>query len=660
MKLSVSAAGFGHNRERRLVFQHTPGPEQFGSQESLPPMERGNIQQYFLHMLTAVSRLFNSSSFHSMYGQWGQTGMQNHLDTFMASQGYPAMGPMPGMYPGRYPTRRGRFPGTPRIRTPRTGSGTPERLPSSGVLHSIEIRDETPRFGVRITTGSTNTDIIINTADLSVTPPNGNDLLRTNGIRVVYFPVGGRNAFRVEFTRPGNYGVGRLTGATMNWSVITLASSPRPGTGTPEVSPLPDVVPVADTPPAGVTFETLPNGLRRPKFEGASSTWRNNVVNVAETLNTPSNIEAVLTIRPPLREELRRYLGTHDGITFSQNATAPAGQEFSFTMPGGQKWFVTERAIIARERARPFNPSDCVLVLRNETDELMQRPVDLRTVFPSGTAFSVEQLRTAIREASERRRNEASDPARVASFDLPRDRQVGYVGICDTDGLDMQHISHFPAILNGHGYNVVTTGRWATAINRENPIGVIRGQVALMHGKGVKDFVIDMYPHGTSSYMSFSNGQRIHPADIRALVNAFPDSKFLIRTNSCYAGGLEGMNLQDAFSGDDDLSRRLTIVYQTTNRTPNRVSRASGEGSYISAYDAILIQYMKDNPGCTLGAAMRHADLQVKRITPGADAGVIRSGRTGDVRTVLRDENDRRRDRRDIRDDDRSPPEGMA
>lgn len=158
--------------------------------------------------------------------------------------------------------------------------------------------------------------------------------------------------------------------------------------------------------------------------------------------------------------------------------------------------------------------------------------------------------------------NEKADEAKVATFDLPRDRPIGYLAFSGmaseeerekfSHHFELQHAT--PELLKNCGYDIVCASNSQRVIDlNDTPLTVMRAHIKQLHDAGIRDFYLDLDMHGAPigsfpKYNGLLGTSWIAPSDMRQLVADFGDSNFTINSTSCFGGGLIDMmrNFKDA------------------------------------------------------------------------------------------------------------------
>lgn len=204
--------------------------------------------------------------------------------------------------------------------------------------------------------------------------------------------------------------------------------------------------------------------------------------------------------------------------------------------------------------------------------------------------------------------NEKADEAKVAKFDLPRDRPIGYLGFNGMASKEEQekfdhhtHLLHaVPELLKNCGYNIVCASNSQRVIDlKDTPLTVMRAHIKQLHDAGIRDFYLDLDMHGATigsfpKYDGLLGTSWIAPSDMRQLVADFGDSNFTINSTSCFGGGLIDMmrNFKDAPGAQPGRvnvfvhtkENQLTYEYYSFLMVPELQKMARGEPDAAKTY----------------------------------------------------------------------------
>ncbi len=381
----------------------------------------------------------------------------------------------------------------------------------------------------------------------------------------------------------------------------------------------------------------LPQGLQFLVYGTTAEAWVKSRIEFVRALQDPNGWRGGLAfvMLEQIEKNIRTFVGqSGQGLQFIEQTMTSTeqlqrpGQKFAFVR-GTEKWFLTEA---------PVRTNSNMLVIRKESDPLTQVSFPMNAVFTAGTVRFSEVTRL-MGIAEERRKSEQADAAGMRDFDLPRNRPVAYLGFYPTsDPTERSQIESFGPFLRSRGYPMVGDGQPAVGIARD-PIGTMRTRIAAQRQLGVKDMFLNISVHGDEQGIVFGpladgTSGRVSPQQFLALLNQFPDCNFFITLNACHGGGFNTASYTGLNSTNSASGRRVTVFVQTKPELLNPVHRPTGSDreQFSSPYDYFLVHYLQQ--GMSYGQAHLAADEATKRLYPGLDAGVFRSGASGGVSTA--------------------------
>jgi hypothetical protein len=253
-----------------------------------------------------------------------------------------------------------------------------------------------------------------------------------------------------------------------------------------------------------------------------------------------------------------------------------------------------------------------------------------------------DEVQRLMTEAVAERGTAERDDAGMRDFDLPRDRPIGLISLQDNVDRWEGYSHHLGGVLADRGHRVIRRGPPVEYVTSD-PIAMLRQRIiALRNGApAVRDFVLCLTPHGSSSAMYFqvnaTTSLRVDPADFRALLDDFPDCRFTNIVNSCHGGGFDRTDTPDLFREVGEPGR-ITTILQVGRALPNRVQLRDSrgervrDGERVSHYDALLIHYLslRNPPGSTtprytFGQAHLLARAAASEVEPGVTPRVRRT-----------------------------------
>ncbi len=343
-----------------------------------------------------------------------------------------------------------------------------------------------------------------------------------------------------------------------------------------------------------------------------------------------------------------RYTSGTTSIEVFKNAGAADWECFGFTRTVDG---VAQRWLFSTWDLRGDDGDSSEVTLRRADDPSTQISLhlgDLFTNISTGTPAIKPDVEQAMRRGEAIRASERADSARMRTFDLPRDRPIGYIGLYDAkQNITRNNITNMPRMLAGRGHTFVSSGAPARGVDRD-PHAMMEESVRAMTAQGVRDFYISLGVHGSTTGMSFTSADGrtrfpLSPADVGRLVDAFPDCRFTFDVIACHSGGLDPANLRTNLYTELSSAHtgRVTMIVHTKEIVTNIATGVvGGDWSDASSYYSFYLLHFLDqkkpdgSPLHTYGEAHVLADEAVKRTMPGLDPAAIRSGVEGGDRTA--------------------------
>jgi hypothetical protein len=241
------------------------------------------------------------------------------------------------------------------------------------------------------------------------------------------------------------------------------------------------------------------------------------------------------------------------------------------------------------------------------------------------------KLEAAARRALAARESERADAAGVKSFDVAGDKErIGYVELFDGADKVTRELQKgnalMPSIL-GRRYDVDPS--WKSIDYSKGSNDAFVASLRDLYAKGIRNFYVDVIAHGSTLGAGFGTRQ-LSPADVAAIVQAFPDCRFTLNVMSCHGAGMDVMmrhfrDVPKAAPG------RVTVFTQTKLDVPNFATTVEKNHSSTTAYNVALAKYLLQGVGgrpgqrLTYGEAHLKADIDAK-IAEKTDAEAMRSG----------------------------------
>lgn len=260
----------------------------------------------------------------------------------------------------------------------------------------------------------------------------------------------------------------------------------------------------------------------------------------------------------------------------------------------------------------------------NTTDPLKQM---LFTPATLKYYVEVESLDKLVEDIEAWRICELANVEQLTAFELPEGAKTSYIRVFPDQHDDV--IDSF--ITTGMTMAATLKKRYGDAVEiapltfSDDAAITLSRAVHSAHTGGTRNFVIDLYGHG--SYNSIHIGKDLTPADVVKLVDAYPDSTFIVSTVACHGGGFM-LPLYDAVNERPERKDRLIFMSQTKSEVVNLHISSKKEDGLINNWGSSLYYgnfQKKLLEGGTFGEAIRHADIETKK-TISLDAGTLFMG----------------------------------
>lgn len=248
-----------------------------------------------------------------------------------------------------------------------------------------------------------------------------------------------------------------------------------------------------------------------------------------------------------------------------------------------------------------------------------------------------------VKQAKENRKKEIEDPTKIRNFNLPKNEQIGYIGLYDPDPDDvisagtLDDVKYFPEMMSSLGYKMVSNeeGKYAFGVSDTQPETIIENQIKEFLKRGVKNIYIKLDCHG-NEYGAYFPGGVLTPRELMTIFDKYQECNFYISTVAC-----RGAGFADALKRYNDPTGkegRIVVFLQSKIYALNQEGRLKGiEGVrgapkiFSSYYDVFLANYLIN--GRNYGEAHLLADQDAKKLVP-CDAEVWKSGPRGGASTT--------------------------
>lgn len=242
------------------------------------------------------------------------------------------------------------------------------------------------------------------------------------------------------------------------------------------------------------------------------------------------------------------------------------------------------------------------------------------------------------KKAIEYRKSEEDDKARMGSgFEIAGDNEpMAYIELADrsdklTSGIQRSAWG-FPEVLASR-YRLYKEEADALDLSQSaNPLDSVRQRLTHYHSKGVRNFYLNVFAHGSHNGMHFGKDKAILGASMTDLFEEFKDCRFTLNSVSCFGGGMN-VAMENFRDTEDAQSGRVAVFTQTKDNVVNFApgSRYVGYSTiYNEALARHLMQGVNGRPGkkLTYGEAHLLADKEARKIMgTDAQAQVSRPGR---------------------------------
>jgi hypothetical protein len=289
----------------------------------------------------------------------------------------------------------------------------------------------------------------------------------------------------------------------------------------------------------------------------------------------------------------------------------------------GHKWFYDQKTdtgnrrwIVELDRVFSFLGDSRYITLRRVDDPRVfatMEEIDFRLKIKSKSVpnLVVETQKSADQE-------KANAPI-LKKFDLPAEGKISYLRIFPSDfdqvvsGTVQTSMMLSTALKLRYGDRVETPAPLFEESAREALIKSI--ERSYDGGKGSKFFLIDMYNHGSESYVCFKD--KLTADDLVRIAKRFPDCKFAFTSIACFGGGLR-RGLMDELAAQPKLKERIALFTQTKPNVPNYLATVEKHSNPYAGttYYYQLVRALMDPSVETFGEAVYRADTETKDIVP--------------------------------------------
>lgn len=344
-------------------------------------------------------------------------------------------------------------------------------------------------------------------------------------------------------------------------------------------------------------------------------------------------------------------------VTFRTLKESEYGYHYTFSVMhknGTEEiWYLSESPLYKDQfpRGRPIERNHVAIWKKGtdgKPDKLTQEYCKSSDMFD----FARQELRPATvlarcRAATLGRENEQKDPAKIHTFDLPKNRPIAYIGLIDANPRDdpiiaslVDDTKYWPELLVSCGYKVAAAPAARYIPVMDDPAAILEQHVQEQKKKGIRDFYLNLTGHGNLHGIHFlyaDKEKEIHhevliPEKLFALFDAHQDCTFTVSTVGCHGGGFAPVvkDYKDPAGTDG----RITIFLQVKSHGLNqegrlkRVEGVKGAPKAHSTYYCVFFAQELLQGKSSYGVAHLRADEAAKRVIP-CDAEVWRSGKNG-------------------------------
>ncbi|MBI2523716.1 hypothetical protein HYW11_00660 [Candidatus Peregrinibacteria bacterium] len=347
-------------------------------------------------------------------------------------------------------------------------------------------------------------------------------------------------------------------------------------------------------------------------------------------------------------------------VSFFKLADPEDGYQYFFLLQhmGGseERWYVSESPWYKDQFPEGIPPGLEYLALWKKgtdgPDKRIQSYCELNDLFEvKEKSIHPATVIAACRDATLSYRSECRDAAKMQTFDLPKDRPIGYIGLIDANPFDdpivasmVDDMRYWPEFLAACGYKVVADAAARYIPVADNPAAILARMIEEQKKKGIRDFYLNLAGHGNLWGVHFSykkDGKTYYKVltseKLFALFDAHQDCTFTVSTVACQGGGYAtAMKRYKDPSGQEG---RVTIFLQTKGHGLNQEGRLKGmEGingapkAHSTYYNVFfvseLLHSQREDTLGNYGAAHLRADRLSRMLIP-SDPEVWRSGKSG-------------------------------
>lgn len=407
----------------------------------------------------------------------------------------------------------------------------------------------------------------------------------------------------------------------------------------------------------------IPDGVERIALSDAGREW---YAKHKKVVDEGLLVDGTKFWSPELKADMNLLLKTHlvtaEGgvqtpLVFTEVSPAENGYEYKCVIEGVE-WYVAEMPWYEDQFSE--GTEDKELVFYKKDDRLAQAVVQIKHTagkidFDPQLAYDRTQEALKVRSGDEE--SEDARPEVIKSYELPKDRPIGYIGIVDSsDDIIVRgtrpDTMHFAGRMNEAGYTVVTPEGY-DAIEHiegsESPKDAITRRLDALKAAGVTDVFLEPSGHGLNEEGTDNNGkeypdgvyfevgtggkyghghyQVLTDADLHDILRSYPEMNFTIKTPACSGGGLAEMMDSGKYEEPDNARvneggrPRVVMVLQSkafgTNQE-GRLKQGDNPREYpiFSAYYDVFLADALFEQGMDFGAAHLYADTKAKELIP--------------------------------------------
>ncbi|OGI18500.1 MAG: hypothetical protein A3B68_07075 [Candidatus Melainabacteria bacterium RIFCSPHIGHO2_02_FULL_34_12] len=282
-------------------------------------------------------------------------------------------------------------------------------------------------------------------------------------------------------------------------------------------------------------------------------------------------------------------------------------------------------------------------------DKQTQTFILYRELFKNGK-LNTELLLERLEGATANRESEKKDEAGIKSFNLSKDRKIGYIGLTDyrwqKDPIiraNYDDVKYFPEVMSHLGYQMVVAnnGEPIVVTRPDTPKRILIREIEKLKEEGIRDFFIDIASHGDEAATLFYDNvtncpcNNLFPRDLTEIFEKFPDCTVTMKSIACGGGGVS--DEISSFKESSGIENRGTVFLQSKifGRTQEgRLSEKSATSDipkpHSTYYNVFFINHLLS--GKSYGEAHILADEASKKLVP-SDPEVWRTSPKGGIKT---------------------------